>query len=352
MKFEEFLNRNKNVIESSARRKITLAIPITEDRQKFYDGMSFKKYDSVTSDGVTYRILEQRSNYYTVVDAAGNTHRKFAKQLTPILEGIVNPDHSFHGYVIESNRGQTLLEENHDAIIDGTIDDVGLLKQLKEADKMDNTAYKVRDKLTIAKIIADAIGIPHDAVSSPENLVNQAIRKAAKDPAMLRNKEILQNMLKIAAEVGIRFSTSVFDKIEESTELDEAALNAWKNRMKTSGATHFKSDPTPTGSTASLLHAYKKDGEKKIKVGSFDQSTQRGVKESEELDELNIDTVKSYSDKAKKDKPETLPKVIKRFAGQERAQDRIHRDELKKIGTVKEDDMLTYAALMTQLKGD
>lgn len=382
MKFNEFVNRNQNVIESSSRRKITLAIPITEDRQKFYDGTSFKKYDNVTSGGVTYRILEQCSNYYTVVDAAGNTHRKFAKQLTPVLEGIVNPDDSFHGYMIESTRAHELLEENYDAIIDGTIDDVGFLKQLKEADKVD-TSYKIRDKLTIAKIIADAIGIPHDAVSSPENLVNQAIRKAAKDPAMLRNKEILQNMLKIASEVGIRFGSSVFDKVEESAELGEGDITRTSSGLIHKGTSGYGNSPvdheekTPRAgnkrSFKELMGTHKwKDGREEMPAGTghtmephsaklpgkrrgldsdMYESEEQGVTEGS-LEELSIDTVKSYSDKAKQSRPDTIKKVGNRFAGQERAQDRIHKDGLKKIGTVKEDDMLTYAALKKKIEGN
>jgi hypothetical protein len=68
----------------------------------------------------------------------------------------------------------------------------------------------------VAKIIADAIGIPHDSISDPSNLVNAAIRKAKKDPALMKNKAILQNMLQIAKEVGIKYSDTAFD-VNEST---------------------------------------------------------------------------------------------------------------------------------------
>lgn len=51
----------------------------------------------------------------------------------------------------------------------------------------------------------------------------------------------------------------------------------------------------------------------------------------EEVNELHIDTIKSYADKAKASKPDNINKAIKRFAGKERAVDRIHSDELKKM---------------------
>jgi uncharacterized protein YlxP (DUF503 family) len=128
--------------------------------------------------------------------------------------------------------------------------------------------------------------VQHDSASTPENLVNQAIAKARKDPALMRNKAILQNMLQIAKEVGIKFNTSVFS-----------------------------------------------------------------VDESDSLDELDVSTVKSYSDKAKASRPDKLTKVIKRFAGQERAQDRIHTDALKKIGVTECNDApLTFADLRAKHK--
>jgi len=54
------------------------------------------------------------------------------------------------------------------------------------------------------------------------------------------------------------------------------------------------------------------------------------VKE-EVLDEISRDTVDSYLEKAKKDRPMNLVKTIRRFAGKERANDRVHSDEMKKM---------------------
>ena len=59
--------------------------------------------------------------------------------------------------------------------------------------------------------------------------------------------------------------------------------------------------------------------------------------EVEHLDELSVDMAKSYKEKVSKNPapsrttPDILHKAIRRFAGKERAEDRIHSDEMKKM---------------------
>lgn len=59
--------------------------------------------------------------------------------------------------------------------------------------------------------------------------------------------------------------------------------------------------------------------------------------EIESVDELSIDTIKSYKDKVATNPPpskttsDILHKAIRRFAGKERAEDRIHHDEMVKM---------------------
>lgn len=291
MKFGEFVRKNKNVIENARRIKITQSIPISEDREKFYTDQEFHKHDLVQSDGQTLRILEKCSNYYTCVDVIGNIVKKFATNLTVLKEEskkvwTINPI-SFHGYTPsktfqEDDQMRQLWEQKLNDHNDQS-DDIALLKELKTADKIVqegamDSEYKLRDKLTIAKIIADAVGIPHDPASTPENLVNAAIKKAKKDPQLMRNKVVLTNMLQIAKSVGIRFSDTTFEPVQEAV-LNEDPLNAWKNRMKMAGAVHYISGKHPSGSVSSKLHAYKIVDGKKIKVGTFDQVMRRGLQE-------------------------------------------------------------------------
>ena len=390
MKFTDFVRKNQNVITGTRSARITESIPISKDREKFYMDEQFHKYDTVESDGKKLRILEKCSNYYACVDESGNIVRKFANALTLTEDAIIagamphftESPFSFHGYTPSEAfqdsdlPGRFMWKIKH---ITEQSDDIALLKELKEADKKEleesmETDYKLRDKLTIAKLIADAVGIPHDPLSTPENLVNAAIRKAKKDPQLMRNKAVLANMLAIAHSVGIRFTDSTFEVPKEVDEevLNEDPLNAWKNRMKSVGAVHYVSGKHPSGSTASKLHAYKIVDGKKVKVGAFDQVGRRGIKEDtleenktaayshhhamylkylksgngamakhhadirdslkeDTLEELDIETVKRYSEKVKTAPAKSIHQAFKHFQGKERAVDRIHTDELKKM---------------------
>lgn len=213
MKFTEFFNKNKNVVEASARKRIASSIPISEERDAFYSGNTFKKYDVVESAGVRYRVLEKCTNYFQLMSESGEICKKFARDmaLSENKEFV-----SIEDFAVRLG-DESLIKESRYAVLSGTADDIAILKRIKES--MDTT-YKSKDKLTVAKIIADAVGVSYDVVSAPDNLVNQAIKKALKDPMMMRNKEILHNMIKIAREVGIKVSPSVFDEIKESDETD------------------------------------------------------------------------------------------------------------------------------------
>jgi hypothetical protein len=296
MKLQELINRNKNVLSRSASKRLSNSIPVSESRERFYSGSLFSLGDIVESEGKSYRVLEKKSNYYQVIDNSGTLIRKFPDSLSlseADMPGVDIDSLSIYGASVKVDLTEEtadilkkILEEvlNTDAVgsiklinsvnehyinntdaLEEAFNRLGLpFDRLKES--MENS-YKPTDKLTVAKIIADTVGVLHDVVSSPDNLVNAAIRKAQKNPALMKNKEVLQSMIKIARDVGIKVSPSAFDE----------------------------------------------------------------VKESESLDELSINTVNSYMDKAKASRPSNLHKVVKRFAGVERGHDRVHKDEMKKM---------------------
>jgi hypothetical protein len=216
MQFKEFINRNKNVAQASVARRISSAIQVTEERNAFYNGELFKKYDLVESDGKQYRIIEQCSNYYQVVNESGEVSRKFAKQLNKLpFTDIQIENNQFHGYKIVTEEAQKYFAKTFFVeAIDN--DDVGILKTIKELDESMSNQYQNKDKLTVAKIIADTLGVKHDAISSPDNLVNQAIAKAKKDSVLMKNKELIANMIEIAREVGIKVSDKTFTVTEET----------------------------------------------------------------------------------------------------------------------------------------
>lgn len=285
MKFVEFVNKNRNIAQASVSKKIAASLSVTEERNAFFNGKLFKKYDMVESNGVAFRVLEQCSNYYQVVDVDGNISRKFANQLNISDSKFPDLVGCFFGYQITSESAQKILAESNYKLNSLDNDDVGILKKLKEADKMDNH-YKLKDKLTIAKIIADVVGVKHDAVSTPENLVAASIRQAKKDPSLMKNKAVLQNMIQIAKEAGINVSDKTF-AVEEAVEKpnkDMTGTNCTKCK-KDKYQERSQHDDMDGKVTCSCGH----------RVSRWKNYTEKN--ESVELEELSVNTLKSLRTK-------------------------------------------------------
>jgi hypothetical protein len=234
MRLNEFINKQKNVLSASSSRRVDKSIPITEERERFFSDEVFRKYDIVKNENQILRVLEKGTNYYFCVDESGNVVRKFERQLTLVESGNRNfadlATLTLHGYkpsqqLLDSDLAP-VFRKSINTLLESTLnDDIAVLKELKEADRqiqesMDTT-YQAKDKITIAKIIADACGVKHDVISSPENLVAKSIMAAKKNPALMRNKEILQNMLNVAREAGIKFNDATFAPMQESFKIND-----------------------------------------------------------------------------------------------------------------------------------
>jgi hypothetical protein len=109
------------------------------------------------------------------------------------------------------------------------------------------------NEIAIAKTIADTLGVDSSG-SSPEMMVNNALRNARKNSMMLRGEsmKIIMRMLELAKSVGIKYDENII-KVPEVNE----DIKGWKNagsditRMRKARA-----DETKTVH----LHRLKKDG--------------------------------------------------------------------------------------------
>ncbi len=349
MKFNEFYNKQKNVIKSSIAKRLESNIPISEERDAFYRGELFKKYDIVESEGKKYTVLEQASNYYHVVDEEGNLSRKFPKQLTRAEGTFTINAECFHGYKIISEEAQQYLKESYKKqpceawTLDN--DDVGILKQLKQLDEQMDSSYKSKDKLTVAKIIADAVGVPHDMVSTPENLIAAAIRKAKKDPKLVKNKEILSNMLQIAREVGIKITDDTF--VTESEELEEGWVDEIPANSMSSNMDSHRKDVNRN--RHAHLHKLLKQSKNPKTIeqikGLIAKEFPNGLKESEEIEEaiLSYDEfTKGRGPIEKKTDAELQDHLKKKVSGPGAATWRKKiKDEIERRKSVKESEEIT-----------
>ena len=88
------------------------------------------------------------------------------------------------------------------------------------AGKIQEMTYSSSDKLKIAKIVAGTLGVESDS-SSPEDLINKALKSLSKSPLKADSLKILKNMLTTATEAGIMYDKKLMPALvkEDSSKL-------------------------------------------------------------------------------------------------------------------------------------
>jgi|LakMenE18May11ns_1017448.scaffolds.fasta_scaffold9959694_56 hypothetical protein len=88
------------------------------------------------------------------------------------------------------------------------------------AGKIQEMTYSSSDKLKIAKIVAGTLGVDSDS-SSPEELINKALKTLSKNPLKSDSLKILKNMLNTATEAGIMYDKKLMPALvkEDSSKL-------------------------------------------------------------------------------------------------------------------------------------
>lgn len=100
--------------------------------------------------------------------------------------------------------------------------------------KIQEMTYSSSDKLKIAKIVAGTLGVESDS-SSPEDLINKALKTLSKNPLKSDSLKILKNMLTTATEAGIMYDKKLMPalvKEDSSSQLKSTKVKNVTNRDK------------------------------------------------------------------------------------------------------------------------
>jgi hypothetical protein len=108
-------------------------------------------------------------------------------------------------------------------------DTVGVAEISGDQEMNEETKFKPADKLKVATIIADTLGVDTSG-SNPENIVNTALRKAKQNSALMRGDafKILMRMLDLARDVEIKFDEKIIKS--NTNESIEEIIDAHRQR--------------------------------------------------------------------------------------------------------------------------
>jgi nicotinic acid mononucleotide adenylyltransferase len=115
-----------------------------------------------------------------------------------------------------------------------TLKDMVGVAEVNPPDDVSESVIKSSDKLKVATIIADTLGCDCSG-SNPESIVNMALRTAKKNSTMVRGEslKIIQRMLELAAEVGIKYDENIIAGIAKK-DVVESFNDKIKNIVKKS----------------------------------------------------------------------------------------------------------------------
>lgn len=153
---------------------------VDEIRETYYSGNIFKVGDIVECSNVLYQIKKRGANHLLLQDERGNLVTKWPRDVT------------------ESDRTFVLQEG------------------------LDKMKFTQTDRLKVAKIIASSLGLEDvDKSSSPEQLMNAALRKIRSKQMRPEYVDVLNKMLQTAREADIKYD----EKLVPQKAIEEQAGN-------------------------------------------------------------------------------------------------------------------------------
>lgn len=158
-----------------------------EVREAYYRGDIFHEGEIVESNGQLYTIIKRGSNHLLVEDETGMRFSKWIK-------------------------------------------DVNQIENISE--NLTKKTIKTTDKLKVARIIATFLGNEDaEKSSNPEQLINIGLRKIKNKALRADSLEILQQMLSLATEAGIKFDSNLLpQKLKETVEPRVVKINTKSKR--------------------------------------------------------------------------------------------------------------------------
>jgi len=204
-----------NVVDNQTKQSLKEDFSNVTTNQVTYKGFTTKNFDISKEAIFEYTKLTQLPNIDPValLNAIKATDQAFGIQKS-IVSGSLSID-DFHAFQRAQQVAVDILKRlgvyphHEDYLINSyhkmemAVSDYGHHDSYM-AGKIQEMTYSSSDKLKIAKIVAGTLGVDSDS-SSPEELINKALKTLSKNPLKSDSLKILKNMLNTATEAGIMY---------------------------------------------------------------------------------------------------------------------------------------------------
>ena len=217
---------------------------VDEIRETYYSGNIFKVGDIVECSNVVYQIKKRGANHLLLQDERGNLVTKWPRDVT------------------ESDRTFVLQEG------------------------LDKMKFTQTDRLKVAKIIASSLGLEDvDKSSSPEQLMNAALRKIRSKQMRPEYVDVLNKMLQTAREADIKYD----EKLVPQKAIEEEA--GIKDNESDQEAEH-ETDPKKTQQKVGHSLGATSDQHRKMKVQyQLGENNEDSIEDIDDLSDHEIDAL-------------------------------------------------------------
>lgn len=127
-------------------------VVVSEERDKFYNGILFKENDVVEESGIIYEVLELGSNYLTVANPSGQISKKWPTDVSVVFNNPSKYKMEERSFIYKGYRADNLSEsqiQKYIKLAQETDDPVGLLMQLRMENNSitsEHGIYKIADQ--------------------------------------------------------------------------------------------------------------------------------------------------------------------------------------------------------------
>ena len=298
--------------------KENVELEISSIRDQYIKGNIFNVGDKVVCDSQTMTVIKRGSNHIVVEDSNNDTHNKWLTDCKP--EEEMNKDTQLDEAVKIGTRVQihapgkdyhkkigNVGEIRHGAFKGAaktyTVDYDGKSVQLDKnkikvhkntvQEDLSNT-IKTTDKIKVARVIADMMGVKNADTLQPEQAVNAALRNLRRmvlTPGLLG---VARKMLNLANEVGIKYDSDLLPR-----DLKEAvAIRPVKTVKKDEEDPEELKDLNPNKAAEAGHTLIGDEGDDQLRRRKVLQMTQEAAddKAGEELDNLSDDDLDKMAD--------------------------------------------------------
>ncbi len=243
IRFSELQNRLTNTIHRSNAKIVESIIEPSLDRERFFKSDDYSIGKVVVSENTLYEIIDKRSNYVVLINAAGNISKKFPDTISPISESITYATGTFKGLKTSAQFLDVLESSNLKDVV-AAIKAIDKFNQFEfqylreNAERIGLNMTKLEEATTAEQlqavtIVASSFGIHPSTTDTPADVLKAIKKKVATTKLSDQQRTIYKSMLQMLDKIGLvveedDLESKVLNHIELKKQLTKAATTDGK----------------------------------------------------------------------------------------------------------------------------